>query len=280
MKKIMWTINIALLAIFFCEFSCFILTCFGINVLSHKYGNQWILWIMLIIISFVIILLFNIVMYFIYIRKNKKEKKKFFVLNLSCVIILILTIVTPQILSKYSTPRYKAIKGEIYEITNNSYSYEELIKETNSFTIIFPKELASEKAMYFCYIEKPYETSSYAFRAEVYLECTYTKDVFLSEIERLRAIKYEKFSRTKQIVYSNDLFTLPSFVACYSQNTDRYLYALIDYNNLNIKYIYLFRVGKVSNIVFNIDYAPSKQLENSDFDINLIENGGYCIFYV
>ena len=131
MKKIMWTINIGFLTILFCEFIFFILSCFGIVVPGTEVYNQSIMWIMLIILSFVIILLFDIVMYFIYIRKNKKEKNKFFVLNLSSVIIMILTIVTPQFISKYNTPRYKAIKGEIYEITDNLYSYEKLIIETN-----------------------------------------------------------------------------------------------------------------------------------------------------
>ena len=95
---------------------------------------------------------------------------------------------------------------------------------------------------------------------------------FEQELSRLKNIKSQK-----TIVYSENVFLLPSFVSSYNFWAD-YEYAIIDEENTTIRYISFSEIGKRSNIVFSLDYAPKKVLKRTDLKKVASITGTYTIY--
>lgn len=180
--------------------------------------------------------------------------------------------------------KFGPIIGEPYEITTDMYSCEAIDNITNVSNKMFPQELNCQKSLYFEFQEEHYSDMGNVNRAEIYLECNYSEDFFNNEIDRLSKLYCHYNSKDKYSVYTETLFALPAFVISYNYDS-QFEYALIDYDNLRIIYIYLFAINdyrdnSLSNIVFNKDYAPTKKLKDSDFDKSLNHSGKYSIYYI
>lgn len=96
-------------------------------------------------------------------------------------------------------------------------------------------------------------------------------------MNRLLQIKWGNIE-IKYAINSSDLFILPSIVTAYNSN-GLFEYCLLDSKEEKIYYIHLFSIQSVDNIVFNKKFTPTKQLNNSDFPKELIDDGGYSIYY-
>lgn len=74
---------------------------------------------------------------------------------------------------------------------------------------------------------------------KVYLECKYKNiSSFERECSRLEQIKVEMDEKTNKIVYKEDVFSLPAYIAMYNYSSC-FEYALVDEVNKTIIYIYM-----------------------------------------
>lgn len=175
------------------------------------------------------------------------------------------------------------IKGEIQTIGANEYNID---KFKNSFCgyLVFPQHIQSESAEFFAFSEERGSDRGRVLVSEIYLSCTYSDEIFSSEIKRLSEIKREHADQNKPILYSEELFNLPSYVAIYNDSSE-FEYAIVNEKNLTIYYVYLFAIEESKNIVFDMALSPHNMLnECSDIDPTLkeqqpsIQHGKYNIY--
>ena len=165
------------------------------------------------------------------------------------------------------------IGGRPSDILTSEYNYASLSSTLRTHGLIFPSKSQSGSIAYFEYFErvKKYKSGIYD-RYEIYLEWRMDSTEFEQELSRLKNIKSQK-----TIVYSENVFLLPSFVSSYNFWAD-YEYAIIDEENTTIRYISFSEIGKRSNIVFSLDYAPKKVLKRTDLKKVASITGTYTIY--
>lgn len=169
---------------------------------------------------------------------------------------------------KLSAYELSSIEGEPKHIENAEYSLANLYKVIYERGLVFPKAIASGEIYYFEYYERVKSSRGYD-RCEIYLEWHMDEHVFDEECQRLSNIK-----AYKNIAYSKNLFSLPSYVAAYNFMTE-FEYAIVEKDANIIRYVLLDEIGDISNIVFSTDYAPQKVLKNTDLKIY---NGIFTIY--
>lgn len=104
-----------------------------------------------------------------------------------------------------------------------------------------------------------YFNSEIADRAEIYLECNYESSDFTNEVDRISKIEDKK----SRILYSENLFCLPSFIAQYNDSSE-YQYAIINSEQKIIRYILLIEIGSADYIKFGKDFIPNRRIVDSD----------------
>ena len=112
---------------------------------------------------------------------------------------------------------------------------------------------------------------------QIYLNCTYDKETFQQEKERLAELNYEIQGVTKEIIYSEELFKYPAYISAYDWSSC-YEYALIIEEEQKIVYVYLQGIPEIL-LSFENEYSPY-YMENVDDEIKgkcIYENAGYFI---
>ena len=104
-----------------------------------------------------------------------------------------------------------------------------------------------------------YFNSEIADRAEIYLECNYESSDFINEVDRISKIEDKK----NRILYSENLFCLPSFIAQYNDSS-KYQYAIINSEQKIIRYVLLIEIGSADYIKFGKDFIPNRRIVDSD----------------
>lgn len=115
--------------------------------------------------------------------------------------------------------------------------------------------------------------------AQIYLECSYDKDGYLKEIERLKGIQEEYKGRVQTVVYDTGSFSYPAYVTI-NANDHCYEYALL-LGEDRIAYVFLQFI-KEEEIVFPAEYLPKEYETKKDgWSIYIFrgKNGdGYCVY--
>lgn len=88
------------------------------------------------------------------------------------------------------------------------------------------------------------------------MECTYEKDSYLREIERLQNISEEYNGEIKKVLYDTESFNYPAYVTINADN-HCYEYALI-LGDDRIVYVFLQFVNK-GDIDFPLEYLPKEK---------------------
>lgn len=152
---------------------------------------------------------------------------------------------------------------------------------------IFPEKISEEADN----IEYAYDfrTAGFDNSYTIYLRSSYPADAFEQEVKRLSNItcevkKNEKKAKStvNKIVYSEDKFLFPAYVAVYA-NHDTFEYALCDDETYTITYVYLQLSdgrGLISDKLLPIN---EEELENSDSgDLNIyytpLQDGSYMFY--
>lgn len=181
-------------------------------------------------------------------------------------------------LSYYLTYRScEIITGQVSEIMIKDYDdkYKFVINNCNYGGLIFPSMIKEGSIKGFFFAEKHYTDEGDISRSELYIEWSFVNNKsYEEEVQRISSIA----NNDKQVLLSYDLFSLPSYIAEY-QWLSGFEYALIDEENLIIRYIYLKEVGTYYQIVFDNEYAPHKWISDSDLPKEQIANGRYSIYW-
>lgn len=169
------------------------------------------------------------------------------------------------------------ITGKPEQIALEQYDYSLFDELCNKYHTVFPPALIDGYASYFTFYEA-IGGRSYPNRYEIYLEWTMPADTFYSEVDRLNNAFYLGYDGERKLVYSENLFNLPSYVAMYDTCFSSYEYTIIDEQKMTIFYILLYNIGSIEQIVFSKDYAPTKVLKDTDI-AKYAKNQGLSIYY-
>lgn len=196
--------------------------------------------------------------------------------------------------------------GGIYVCVTDSILEEYITKETSEYgnwdghidlereslesgLFLFPEEISTavdSDYLYYCAVDK-HSIHQYG----IYTSVTYSQQEFQEEVERIADIqcKVQVSSQgeyvTNSIMYSEELFAYPAYVAIYGSNLS-YEYALLDAANNRIIYVYLQL--KDGNEIIPEEYLPIEAVgkdmyENNSWDNQNLyfskdENGDYCYY--
>lgn len=170
------------------------------------------------------------------------------------------------------------IIGKPEQIALEQYDYSLFDELCNKYHTVFPLSLIDGYASYFTFYEA-IGGRSFINRYEIYLEWTMPADTFYSEIDRLNNAFYLGYDGERKLVYSENLFGLPSYVAKYDTCFSSYEYTIIDEQKKVIFYILLYNIGSIEQIVFSKEYAPTKVLKDTDIAKYAKPNQGLSIYY-
>ena len=155
------------------------------------------------------------------------------------------------------------IQGKPTAISKEKYATKiKTIKEETPFLpveYLFPDEISNNEAIFFYFAETITPRSVSFYRIELYVECRWNFEEFEEEKERLETIEADQGNS----ILSNSLFQLPSYILVYN-SISHFHYALIDEDNYLIRYISLVEIGSLDNIVFDMEFAPTKRMQDSD----------------
>ena len=110
---------------------------------------------------------------------------------------------------------------------------------------IFPDEIKAVEgtASYYAFISDEFFDKN----PEIFLQCEYTVENYLLEIERLKSIsitiKYRDQSYTNYIKYDEEMYAFPAYIAIDGFGS-KYEYALLNEKEHVITYLYLAYPGK------------------------------------
>ena len=121
-----------------------------------------------------------------------------------------------------------------------------------------------------------YECGNIAFNNGylIYLECSWTEESFENEIIRLQEIFVSNKDETKRVIYDEELFAYPAYIAVYDESEDRKEYALVDKDKRKTIYLYCqFQNHLLESKIESQYYA--KRTENME---NKLLQGGYNMY--
>jgi len=134
---------------------------------------------------------------------------------------------------------YVTIDATEYGNWSGHIDYER--EEIESGLYIYPKSIAQALDVdYFYYTSLDYHSIS---NIVIFAEVTYSEEDYKKEKERILSLECEvalsenEQSVSNSIVYSEELFTYPAYIAIYASNLS-YEYALTDEKNNKIIYVY------------------------------------------
>ena len=104
---------------------------------------------------------------------------------------------------------------------------------------IFPDEIKAieGKATYYAYVSNEFFDKN----PEIFLQCEYSSELFLQEIQRLSdisiTIKFKDKSYTNYIKYDDKMYNYPAYIAIDGYDS-AYEYALVNFEKCMITYLY------------------------------------------
>ena len=154
---------------------------------------------------------------------------------------------------------------------------------------LFPQEIASSKDaeyLYYCATDM-HSIHQYG----IYTAVTYTEQKFEEEVKRIAdtqcqiQVSLQGESVINSVMYSEDLFKYPAYIAIYNSNLS-YEYALLDTANNKIIYVYLQL--KDGNEIIPEEYLPIEAVgmdmyvnsswKNQNLYYSEDRNGDYCYY--
>lgn len=225
-------------------------------------------------------------------NNDKKEMYKTKVLRNSFISIaiglflLLLIIVymnaTDRIVEEYMTK-------EISEYGNWDGHMDLERESLESGLFLFPQEIApAEDAEYLYYCASDMHS---IHQYGIYTAVTYTEQKFEEEVKRIAdtrcqvQVSLQGETVTNSVMYSENLFKYPAYVAIYNSNLS-YEYALLDTANNKIIYVYLQL--KDGNEIIPEEYLPIEAVgtdmyvnnswENQNLYYSKDKNGDYCYY--
>lgn len=199
------------------------------------------------------------------ILNGKERKVKKFVIGLLLLLLLGITSLLIFSSEKSNMPKWTGLGGAYYESTDVS-DYGEF-RESGCYSNfrIFPGIINDDMSV-MSYLYQ-YTDTIFDPTSQIYMECTYEKDSYLREIERLQNISEEYNGEIKKVLYDTESFYYPAYVTIDADN-HCYEYALI-LGDERIAYVFLQFVNK-EDIGFPSEYLP-KEYES-------IQDSGYTIY--
>ena len=191
---------------------------------------------------------------------GKKIKK----IILGTVIVALISVVAyiMIIVAFISAPFFFYDKNE----TTNISDYREFDTIHNeeqcmwSFLYVFPEKINNPdkvKSYYYYCDNKGLFDNDY----QMYLESEFSEDEFKEEVKRLSEIKVKYEGDENSIVYNNNDFKYPAYVAIKDKDCT-YEYALVDDENNRVMYVYT-RFMYESDIKFDKEYLPKNFMNNA-----------------
>ena len=223
------------------------------------------------------------------IEKNDYKKKLFRNSILGIVIGVVLLLlafvyinVTDRIVDEYTTK-------ELSEYGNWDGHMDLERESLESGLFLFPQEIASSKEaeyLYYCASDM-HSIHQYG----IYTAVTYTEQKFEEEVKRIEdttcqvQVSLQGETVTNSVMYSEELFKYPAYVAIYNSNLS-YEYALLDVANHKIIYVYLQL--KDGNEIIPEEYLPIEAVgmdmyvnsswDNQNLYFSQDKNGDYCYY--
>lgn len=187
--------------------------------------------------------------------------------------------ISPNLIdSEFEFCKMTDITGKPEQIALEQYDYSLFDELCHKYHTVFPPSLIDGYASYFAFYEA-IGGRSYPNRYEIYLEWTMPADTFYSEIDRLNNAFYLGYDGERKLVYSENLFNLPSYVGKYNTWSSTYEYAIIEEQKMTIFYIHFRNIGSIEQIVFSKEYAPTKVLNGTDIAEYANIHGELSIYY-
>ena len=172
----------------------------------------------------------------------------------------------------------KEIDGKPEKIKLEDYNHEEIMNLCNGRGLIFPFNISLGNVSMFTFHEIVHKESGYNVdRYELFLEWEMDTSFFNQETERLSKIELTRYSKTKNALYSKNLFSLPSYITSYNY-TSCFEYAIMEEKTNTIRYVCFTEVGSKDYLVFPSEYVPTKPLIKSDLKNTIGSVLSYSIY--
>lgn len=209
---------------------------------------------------------------------RKKERKKLLcivgIVIGACLTVFVFYTVLFYIiggLDSCISEEYMTIKESEYGAWSGHIDYESESMESGLY--LFPQNLASTEDvdyLYYC-AKNNLSISSYL----VYTAATYSQEDYVKEVERIKntqctvRLNGEGDCVTNSVMYSEELFAYPAYVAVYASNLS-YEYALLDEENNTIIYVYLQM--KDGYEILPAEHLPLENLGKNMYEKNSWDN--------
>ena len=112
-------------------------------------------------------------------------------------------------------------------------------------------------------------------RGQAFLEWKMSPSDYFAETTRIKELEGQ-FG--EKVLKSNDLFDYPSFIAEYDLYS-WFEYAIVDETTFTIRYIRLFDIESIENLLFPVQWGPAKLLKDSDIAKDIDLSGSYSIYW-
>ena len=175
------------------------------------------------------------------------------IIGVSCILLLTGCGNSSSTNEPYTTNNPK----EVYKIVSD---VREDMREAHTGMLIFP-----DRDDYYSDVYAKEEIYGFSTSHQIYNVKTYEKDEYESEVARLKEVA----NNGEKVYYTEDLFSLPAIVAAYSYQ-NRYEYALLDVDNLQIIYVcntFLDDWSFIEESYRPNNYDDAKELEKFDYSI-------------
>lgn len=163
--------------------------------------------------------------------------------------------------------------GSIEPIEESDYDGSALA-ESFGKCAVFPERILGGEARGVFFSDPLYADWRYK-RGQAFLEWKVTQEIFDSEMERLSSL-ISVYG--KKALRSSDLFDWPCYLAAYNEQSE-FEYVLLDGPELTIRYIWLFDLESLKNLLFPNAFAPKKLLKDSDVKHMMTPRGSYNMYW-
>ncbi|MBQ4529800.1 MAG: zf-HC2 domain-containing protein [Lachnospiraceae bacterium] len=211
-----------------------------------------------------------------HIIANHKRKIRNLMIGIGCLCIVVSVLIMSLgwiFIQSFDSiaEEYMTIKTEEYGNWDGHIEGEREYLESGLY--IFPEQIdMAKEAKYYYYCSNDNSSISQYL---IYTEVTYSEEDYMKEKERLANTKCQvklspaEGSVTNSVLYSEELFAYPAYIAVYSSNLS-YEYALIDEQEERIIYVYMQM--KDGNEVLPKEFLPLEYQGKDMYEENSWDN--------
>lgn len=178
--------------------------------------------------------------------------------------------------SGYSGEKKTPPSGQVNPIALDMYQKDEIMEHLGDCKI-FPDDLLVGEASMLLSFDPLYQDRAWK-RGQAFLEWKMSSDIFDLELTRMKELIGNKKSE-KKTIWSNDLFDLPSCIAEYN-HLSGFEYALLDKEAHIIRYVHFFDIESLDNVLFPVEWAPTKPMKDSDVKNEATVNGRFSFYTI